>query len=67
MAHEEKLALNAEELAEKLGIGRNTAYALLRQKGFPTIRIGKRLIVPTLELNIWLQNQSKEGGTAWKE
>jgi len=56
---EEKLALNAEELAEKLGIGRNTVYTLLRQDGFPKIRIGKkRILIPVSALNDWLLHNS---------
>ena len=38
--------LTAEELAGALGISRAGAYALIHSKGFPTLRIGKRLMVP---------------------
>ena len=34
------------EAAKKLGIGRNTAYEAARRGQIPTIKIGKRLLVP---------------------
>ncbi len=34
------------EAAKKLGIGRNTAYEAARTGEIPTIKIGKRLLVP---------------------
>lgn len=38
----EKAALRVKELAAYLGIGVNSAYELVRQPGFPAIRIGKK-------------------------
>jgi excisionase family DNA binding protein len=35
-----------EEAAKLLGIGRNQAYEAARRGDFPTMRIGKRLLVP---------------------
>ena len=40
------LSLNANDIAAVLGISRANAYTLMRAKGFPTIFIGKRMIVP---------------------
>ena len=40
------LTLCAEHVAMALGISRAGAYTLLHSKGFPTIKIGKRLVVP---------------------
>ncbi len=34
------------EAAKKLGIGRNTAYEAAHRGQIPTIKIGKRLLVP---------------------
>jgi excisionase family DNA binding protein len=36
---------DVEEAAQLLGIGRNQAYEAARRGDFPTIRIGKRLLV----------------------
>ena len=38
--------LNANQLATALGISRAGAYQLLNTATFPTLRIGKRLLVP---------------------
>lgn len=38
--------LNATQLASALGISRAGAYQLLHTKDFPTLRIGKRMLVP---------------------
>ena len=35
-----------EEAARLLGIGRSSAYAAARRGEIPTVRIGKRLLVP---------------------
>ena len=40
------LALNADDIAQVLGISRAHAYELMRSEGFPTLRIGKRMTVP---------------------
>ena len=37
--------MNADQLAEILGISRAGAYQLLHQEGFPTLHIGKRMLV----------------------
>ena len=39
--------LNANQLAAALGISRAGAYQLLNTRTFPTLRIGKRLLVAT--------------------
>lgn len=50
--------LNAEQLATTLGISRAGAYQLLRQRDFPTLHIGKRLLVPKDKLSIWIDKQT---------
>ncbi|MDR5727950.1 MAG: helix-turn-helix domain-containing protein [Terriglobia bacterium] len=40
-----------EEAAQLLGIGRNTAYEAARTGQLPTVRIGKRLLVPKVALD----------------
>jgi hypothetical protein len=50
----EKKTLNAKELAKILGISLHLAYDLMRRDGFPTIHVGKRLLVNTKLLEVWL-------------
>jgi excisionase family DNA binding protein len=42
--------LTVPEAAKVLGIGRNQAYEAARRRQLPTIRIGKRLLVPRAAL-----------------
>ena len=50
--------LTAAELAGALGIARAGAYALLHRKGFPALRIGKRLMVPKDKLAAWIDQNT---------
>jgi len=51
------LALSADEVALVLGISRAKAYTLMRSKGFPMLKIGKRLTVPKDKLIEWIEQQ----------
>ena len=51
------LSLNANDIAAVLGISRANAYTLMRAKGFPTIFIGKRMIVPRDKFIAWMDLQ----------
>lgn len=51
------LALNADDIAQVLGISRAHAYELMRSEGFPTLRIGKRMTVPKVKLIEWMNQQ----------
>ena len=51
------LALSAEDVAQVLGISRANAYSLMHSKGFPTLKIGKRMTVPKDKLIEWMEKQ----------
>ena len=51
------LSLRADDIAAVLGISRANAYTLMRAKGFPTIFIGKRMIVPRDKFIEWMDLQ----------
>ena len=51
------LSLCANDIAAVLGISRANAYTLMRAKGFPTIFIGKRMIVPRDKFIEWMDLQ----------
>ena len=53
------LTLSAEDVAAVLGISRTNAYVLLHREDFPTLRIGKRLLVPRDRFIRWI-NESIE-------
>ena len=48
------VALKADQVAAVLGISRAGAYNLMRSEGFPTLFIGKRMIVPKDKLIDWM-------------
>ena len=52
--------LNAQQVAEILGIAKNSAYTLMHSEGFPTIHIGRRLVVPKEKLLQWMDDQAKK-------
>lgn len=51
-----RLTMTIPEAAEKLGIGRNQGYEAARNGQIPTIKIGKRLLVPVTALENKLAN-----------
>ena len=51
------LALNADDVAQVLGVSRAQAYNLMRSEGFPTLKIGKRMSVPKNKLLEWIDAQ----------
>ena len=51
------ITLNADEVATVLGISRARAYTLMRSADFPTLRIGKRMLVPKDKLLQWMNAQ----------
>lgn len=48
------LVLRVEDLSKALGIGRNTAYELVRSGQIRSIRIGRQLRIPRSELQSFL-------------
>lgn len=53
------LMLNAQQVCQVLGISISSAYELMNEKGFPSVRIGNRLIVPKEKLKEWIDRQVK--------
>jgi excisionase family DNA binding protein len=46
----QKMTLSVPEAGEVLGIGRAAAYEAARKGQLPTVRIGRRLLVPIVAL-----------------
>lgn len=51
------LFLNAEMVAKLLGVSPSSAYELMHEKNFPSMRIGNRLIVPKESFQNWVNSQ----------
>ena len=54
----EKLTYNVAEVAKLLGISLPMAYALVSQKGFPIVHVGRRKIIPREAFHRWLDDQA---------
>ena len=51
------LTLTVPEVGEVLAISRAKAYDLARSEGFPSMRIGTRILVPRDKLIRWIDEQ----------
>lgn len=56
----ERVTVSVEEAGRLLGISRGSAYEAARRGDIPTIRIGKRLIVPVIGLQRLLASAGAE-------
>jgi excisionase family DNA binding protein len=54
------ITLSVEDVASYLGISRVGAYNLCHSKGFPSMRIGKRILIPRDHFFAWLDKRQKE-------
>ncbi|MBR2886228.1 MAG: helix-turn-helix domain-containing protein [Clostridia bacterium] len=52
------LMLNAETVKNVLGISISSAYELMHEKDFPSIKIGNRKIVPKDKFREWIDKKS---------
>lgn len=50
--------MNARQVAEYLGISKQGAYNLMNTESFPTLRVGKRLLVSTDRFLAWIEMHS---------
>ena len=48
-----------KDVAKFFQIGRNKAYDLMHEPGFPSFKLGKQMRVPKEQLLLWTKNQIK--------
>ena len=57
----EKTTMSVQELSAHMGISLPKAYELVKTPGFPTIRVGTRILIPVEAYREWLlKNAAKE-------
>ena len=56
------LFLNAKLVAKVLGVSISSAYELMHEKDFPTLRVGSRMVVPKEKFIEWVAQHTKSGG-----
>ena len=54
------LLLNVKQLADLLGVSDSSVYELIQEDDFPSLRIGKRIVIPKEELREWITARTKE-------
>ncbi len=52
------LFLNAQTVAKVLGVSPSSGYELLREKDFPSLRIGNRIVVPKEDFIRWVERRT---------
>ncbi len=56
------LFLNAATVSSVLGVSPASAYELMHEKDFPTLRVGSRMVVPEEKFIKWVEQHTKDGG-----
>ena len=56
------LFLNAATVSSVLGVSPPSAYELMHEKDFPTLRVGSRMVVPKEKFIEWVEQHTKDGG-----
>ena len=57
----DSLTYSVEEVAALLGIARNNAYERVRAGDIPSIRMGRRYLIPRERFHAWLNGQIGKG------
>lgn len=57
----QKLTYSVPEAAKILGVSASKMYEVVKIDGFPTIKIGGRLLVSAKGLEHWIDEQSQRG------
>ena len=52
------LMLNADTVKDVLGISISSAYELMKEKGFPSLKIGSRIVVPKDKFIEWVERNA---------
>lgn len=52
------LFLNAELVAQVLGIAPSSSYELMHEDGFPVLKIGNRMVAPKEKFIRWVERQT---------
>ena len=55
------LFLNANLVAQVLGVSQSSGYELMHEPGFPVLRVGSRMVVPKEQFIQWVLEHT-EGG-----
>lgn len=54
--------MSVQDLSAQMGISLPKAYELVKQPGFPVLKIGSRILIPVEGFRDWLKLNSESGG-----
>ena len=54
----ERTTMSVQELSSQMGISLPKAYELVKTPGFPTLRIGTRILIPIDAYKEWLMKNA---------
>lgn len=46
---------SVKDIENILNISHNTAYKLVKLKGFPSIQVGRKILIPSNEFEKWIE------------
>ena len=52
------LFLNANTVAQVLGVSPSSGYELMHEPGFPVLKVGSRMVVPKEQFIRWVQEHT---------
>ena len=56
------LFLDSNTVSKVLGVSSSSTYELMHTEGFPTLRIGSRMVVPKEQFIQWVSAHTQGGG-----
>ena len=56
------LFLNANLVAQVLGVSPSSGYELMHEPGLPVLRVGSRMVVPKEQFIRWVTEHTEGGG-----
>ena len=60
------LFLNANTVAQVLGVSISSAYELMHETGFPALRISRRSLKATTKCSFWTWQPACAGVNSWR-
>jgi excisionase family DNA binding protein len=58
MNEEKRATMTVEEAARLLGVSRNTGYEAVRRGQIPSVRVGKRYLIPIVAMEKLLKGEA---------
>ena len=55
------LFLSAKDVSNLLGVSLSTAYELMHEDDFPSLRVGNRYVIPKEDFQKWVKENMKGG------